>query len=121
MERVPNHETRRTLSAVSRDKSAPSSLVVGLEDGRYRTLGTGREMKAEENRKKVLAALEVLGAEQEPKAIADASGTGTRDDPRLSAATISRTLAGLLERKQITRTGAGRKGDPFRYSFHVPT
>jgi hypothetical protein len=117
MERHTKNENWRILNAVSRDDETPACLIVKYEEGLYYTLGTGRQVQAEENRQRVMVTLQALGPDQTGKDIAAATGTGTKEDPCMSPPTVNRALNDLLERQQITRTGEGKKGDPYRYSL----
>lgn len=100
-------DTRRLLEVFSR--YGMSKLVIDRVDGRYRVAGTPGQVRRQTERTQVMAVLT-----EQPQAadeIAQASGL---------SGPAARTVLKLLwaesdDQRVVTRTGTGRKGDPFRY------
>jgi hypothetical protein len=114
MERVPGHDTRRLLSSVSRDKDTPANLVLEYEDGLYRTLGTGHEVKTEESRAVIRELISGLGGNVTAKEIAAESAKD--EGSQMSVRTVTRLLSGMFEANQVNREGAGKSNNPYRWT-----
>jgi len=101
-------DTRRVLSVYSRYE--PFEVVVRWNGGgEYETLGSPAAYSAEAQRERLLEALVELG-----------NGATTADLARvvdLPHATVSRRLDELAATGRVTRTGTGKKGDPYRWSL----
>jgi predicted Rossmann fold nucleotide-binding protein DprA/Smf involved in DNA uptake len=98
--------TTRLLEAISRDEATPGRLVVALEDGLYRALGSEEDVRHREQRVKVLKALT-----EEPTTAQDlADATG------LPVGTVRPVLNALHEEGVVRREGTGVGGKAFRYS-----
>jgi KaiC/GvpD/RAD55 family RecA-like ATPase len=98
--------TTRLLEAISRDEATPGRLVVALEDGLYRALGSEEDVRHREQRVKVLKALT-----EEPTTAQDlADATG------LPVGTVRPVLNALHEEGVVRREGTGVGGQAFRYS-----
>jgi hypothetical protein len=98
----------RVLHALSRFDGAPDKLVIALEEGGYRALGSEAALAV---RLAKLAILEVAPSAQ--------AGARTLDELQ-EAADIRRTAAQAAVRElvavgELVKTGAGKKGDPHRY------
>jgi predicted ArsR family transcriptional regulator len=64
-------------------------------------------MRADADRERVLKALEEVGEPTSPQVIAEVL--------ELTQPTIRRHLNTLRDRGAVTRTGAGKKGDPYQW------
>jgi len=99
-------DPRRVLHSLSRFEETPRQLVVEYVDHRYRACGTPGEVRRRTERDALLV---VLTAEpQTAEDLANASN--------LAASAARTVLRALVDQHLVERTGAGRKGDPFRYS-----
>lgn len=103
MKRTDGKKCQRKLETVSRYADTPSELVIELTEDEYRVLGTPDELSASAKAEKVLAALTDIG--QTAEELSMRTGLSKQD--------ISRSIRLLGEK--VIRTGAGRKGDPYRY------
>jgi hypothetical protein len=100
--------TVRVIRALSRFDETPAELVIDYVDGGYRALGSEQDVKAQEAREKILAALPT------------AEGEAIPFKDLLEAVKVPRTTAqpaidGFLGDGTVQRTGAGKWGDPYRY------
>ncbi|MEE8171111.1 MAG: AAA family ATPase [Phycisphaerae bacterium] len=102
----------RTLYSVQRTGTDLPETVLTLDPG-TRLVGIGGAVAEQE-----AAALD--------DSIVDAIRTGSEDETEIRAAVggntaaTGRRLRDLLRAGRLTRTGHGRKNDPFQYSFPVP-
>jgi len=96
----------RHLSALSRFDETPELLVIELTEAGYVALGTAEAVALQEARD---AIAEALGAEGMTMAELLAA-TGLR------RTTAQAVLAEMDAAGTLAKTGAGRKGDPFRYA-----
>ena len=99
----------RVLRTVSRfDQAPPDELVVVLEEAGYQARGSLADVHADEQRESVLAAID---AAIEPLAAADVAEAV--DIPK---ATAHDRLGELVAAGKVERSGAGKKGDPFKWA-----
>lgn len=98
----------RRLRGVGRLAGIPDDLYIELRDGEYVALAEGEEYQASQHRTAVVKALESGGTLTLEELVA------ATDVARWS---VQRAVADLTHPSTATvhRTGAGRKGDPFRY------
>ncbi len=98
--------TLRHLGCLSRFDETDPDLVIDLVDGRYQLIGTSAEALALVQREKVLGALgdEGVRVEEIAESIAE------------PASAVRALLNGLFGENVISRSGAGRKGDPYLWS-----
>lgn len=109
--RRPEGNHRRTLrlvQAISRLDEVPEELVIELTETGYAALGNVSDVAAREAEKTILkeAIHSEVGAETLDELI---SGT------EVKRATAQRAIKKLLKEGYISRSGAGRKNDPYRY------
>jgi DNA-binding transcriptional ArsR family regulator len=97
----------RVLRAVSRFSSTPDELYLALEDDGFAAIENPEQMQADADRERVLKALEEVGEPTSPQVIAEAL--------ELTQPTIRRHLNTLRDRGAVTRTGTGKKGDPYQW------
>jgi hypothetical protein len=100
---------RRILQSVSRFGDDTQETVITLDpDGWPAAIGSLQEVRAQEEEQAILDALA-------------ANGPLTKDELRevlgRQATDLVRTLHGLLRAGRLTRTGSGKRGDPYRYSL----
>jgi len=100
-------DTRRLLTVYSRYE--PFEVVIRWHgDGEYETLGSPVAYSAEAQREQLVAALTELG-------------TATTGDlvkaVGLPHGTVSKRLGELAAAGLVTRTGSGKRGDPYRWSL----
>jgi DNA-binding transcriptional ArsR family regulator len=95
----------RVLRAVSRFSSTPDELYLELDidEGMFRRIERPEEVKADVDRERILQLLAELG---------EATANTVADEAELPEPTVRRHLKMLRERELVTRTGAGKKGDP---------
>ena len=104
--------TIRTLTALSRFDETPPELVIELTDAGYVALGDEVAIALSEARGAVLDALEggeALTRVQLEAAAMAASGA--------KPTTVQTAVAELLSGGAIARSGAGHKGNPYRYAL----
>jgi hypothetical protein len=97
----------RLLQAVSRFEN-PDDLLIGLTDEGYRVLGTRGEAAKAQAAEHILSTL----PKSKNKAVAIEELVEITGKAR---AHLQKYLDGLLEAGEISRSGRGRKGSPFRY------
>jgi hypothetical protein len=98
--------SQRILESISRYSETPRKLVVALEDGLYTAKGDPSDIKRENRREKILAALSADEA-MTPDEVADAT--------ELKSGTVRPLLSELFQNEQVEREGSGVKNDPWRY------
>jgi NrS-1 polymerase HBD domain/AAA domain len=103
--------TVRVIESLSRFEETPDKLVIELTADGYRSLGDATAFAEQEARQ---AILEVLPAKAE-----HALSSGDLFD-KLKEQDIKRTsaqtaLEALIGEGEVVRTGAGKRGDPYRY------
>jgi hypothetical protein len=81
-------------------------LVLDPETGTVRLAGTVAEAHRQEDRRRVLAALE---------ACTELTRDELAEDADTRKADVLQAVAELIDRGSVVRFGAGRKGDPYRY------
>lgn len=100
--------TWRELRAYSRFEATPEALVVALEDGGYRVVGTAEELQRRRALEKVLEALRAAG----DKGL-------TKDELKaktaLRGAELTQALEDAIHQGRVERAGSGRRDDPYRY------
>jgi predicted ATP-dependent serine protease len=95
----------RVLRAVSRFASTPEELFLELDDaGSFVAIENPDDLRADDERERVLAALEELG-----ETTADAVG----DELGLKKPSVRRHLGILRDRGDVIRTGDGKRGSPY--------
>jgi hypothetical protein len=101
-------DTRRVLTVYSRFE--PFEVVIRWNgDGQYEALGSPAAYSVEAQRERLLAALTELG-----------NGATTADLAKaidLPYATAAKRLDELAAAGRVTKTGSGKKGDPYRWSL----
>jgi hypothetical protein len=117
-DRKDRQDRRRTLTAYSRFDQTPAEVVVELAaDGYYRAVGS----KADATRADRLVVVRDLLPTQGPGLTADEIRQlwpeGEDGLPKPSKRTLERDLR---DAPGIGRSGAGTKGDPFRFSTATP-
>jgi DNA-binding transcriptional ArsR family regulator len=95
----------RVLRAVSRFSSTPEELYVELDEHNFVPIESPEQVKADAERERVLAALDGAGE----SATAELIG----EELDLPKSTVRRHLRTLLERGLVTRSGRGKKNDPY--------
>jgi hypothetical protein len=109
--------TVRVIESLSRFEETPDKLVIELTPDGYRSLGDATAFAEEEAR---AAILEVL-----PATLESALATSELLD-KLKEQDVKRTAAQgalnqLVNTGEVTRTGAGKRGDPYRYFLSADT
>jgi hypothetical protein len=103
-------DRRRVLEAYSRYEETPHKLVIERVDGRYRPCGTVAETRRRTERENALSGLTTEPQTAEEVAVA------AKMTPS-AARTVLKLLASKPDEIRIVmRTGAGKKGDPYRYA-----
>jgi len=100
--------TVRHLHGLSRFDEVPEEVIIELTDDGYQLLGTASAYAVEEARSAVLQAL-ADDASLTPDELVAATG--------LKATTVRTARDALQADGRVARDGAGRKGDPYRYSL----
>jgi len=103
----------RVLRTVSRFTSTPEELFVELEDNGFAAIESPEQAKADAERERVLEALEDA---DEPIG-ADEIAT----DLELTKSSTRRYLNEFLDRGLVTRSGAGKRGDPYLWRLEKQT
>ena len=98
---------QRLLSCIGRFEEVPD-LVVELEENSYVSVGDVEEVRADHERAELLAATRALGQSATSAEIAQELG--------VTESTARSRLHAAMRRGDLRRTGAGRKGDPFRWA-----
>ena len=106
-------DTRRKLKGLSRFDETPHEMVIELRDDGYHTVGTTGDA-TQEDRLKVIRG--VLDAAQEPLTFQQVGGQWpTGGAPKPGKRTIEEDLKKGSSSGRWERTGAGKKGDPYRF------
>lgn len=95
----------RVLKAVSRFSSTPEELYVELEEHGFAAIENPEQVKTDAERSRILRALEERGKPVTSEQLGD--------DLEVPKATVRRLLKQLLEKQLVTRSGAGKKNDPY--------
>jgi AAA domain-containing protein/bifunctional DNA primase/polymerase-like protein len=108
---------RRVIESLSRYRETPEKIVVELMADGYVLLGTAEAVAAAEADSFVSSA---IGSEFRTNGIGpdltELAALGDRQEPKVRRTNISAALARLYAAGQIERSGAGKKGDPYRYT-----
>ncbi len=110
-----HQDSARTLESIQRygEDMPESVLVLDEERGAVRLAGTVQERKQEEAKQTIRDALaQVAEAMTEPE-IREATG--------LQATLLALALRALVAEGSVVRSGAGRRGDPYRYALPTRT
>jgi 5S rRNA maturation endonuclease (ribonuclease M5) len=108
--REPEAPSRRRLEVVGRFSDCPTEpVLIELNGNRYETLGSPREVSAEERERVVMGALPNEPPGRTQKELAEATGL---PQPRVAEA-----LGSLLSRGAVARTGQGTRAAPYRYHY----
>jgi hypothetical protein len=108
LHKLPSGGSRRTLKAVGRYQEIPRNLLLDFVEDEYVSLGTPEEAGREAQRERVLLALSAC-----------ASGLTTKEaaaKTQLKERVVRAALEDAYSHGAALRSGAGKKGDPFRYS-----
>ena len=100
-------KTNRVLRALSRFQATPEELVIDYTPTGYVVLGTVSDARAEVERDVIS---EALGDGVEPMSAEELADV--LDVPK---ATVHKRLGELLEEGSVTRSGAGVRGDAYRW------
>jgi AAA domain/MarR family len=109
LRRIPNppRPTIRQVVGLSRFDETPEDLMVELVDGTFVSLGSGEALAAAEARRTILELLEA----GDPLTVAELCERG-----ELKEQTSRETLASLVGAGLVVKSGAGKRGDPFRFA-----
>jgi hypothetical protein len=99
--------TIRYLECLSRFDETPAELVIELTEGGFVVLGTEGAIAFDEARVGILASAPETGEGRTEPELVDAIGG--------KATTVGQALRHLIAAGEIERTGAGRRGSPYRY------
>ncbi len=110
MRRVPHDSSRRMLQTLSRLDETPPEVLIALEGDTYKFLGNPAEVSFQEVSTQVLA---VVPGPGEPPITREE--LRQRLDSKPSDTLLKEVLRDLEQEKGLEKTGAGKKGDPFRY------
>jgi len=106
-----SRKTVRVIHALSRYDETPETLVIELTDAGYVALGDEAAVAVSEAR---TAVRDALSGSENPLTAAELL-TALSDHSRT---TVQRALAEEVSEGGIVKSGAGKRGDPYRYSFH---
>jgi hypothetical protein len=95
----------RVLRGTSRFSSTPEELYLALDEHEFVPIESPEQLKADTERERVLTTLE----EADEPPTAETLG----EELELPTSTVRRHLRTLLDRDAVTRTGAGKKNDPY--------
>jgi hypothetical protein len=98
---------RRRLEAVGRYAETPGSVLVELQGDDYVLLGTPSEVSAEQVEAAVLQALPTEGDGLTIDEVVQRTGAERRR--------VGEALGRLLQREAVQRSGAGKRGSPYRF------
>jgi RecA-family ATPase len=101
-------QTQRRLTANSRYEETPQEVILDLTDSGYVALGDPASVNRQAKREKMRAVLAHEGLEA--KELAGKAQVPERDAYRL--------LNELHQSQEATRTGTGRRNNPFRYAIN---
>jgi hypothetical protein len=109
--------TVRVIESLSRFEETPDKLVIELIEGKYRSIGDATAFAEEEARAAILDAL---------PATRETALTTSELLDKLKEQDVKRTaaqsaLAEIVQDGAVTRTGGGKKGDPYRYFLSAET
>jgi len=109
--------TVRVIESLSRFEETPDKLVIELTPEGYRSLGNATAFAEKEARR---AILEIVPATAE-NAITMNDLLGKAEVHDLKRTAAQEALRGLVEQGKVTRIGAGKKGDAYRYFLSAGT
>jgi hypothetical protein len=112
-----SNDTRRVLKAYSRWDETPAEMVIELdkENGQYRAVGTKSDARASDRMAVYMELLPTTDLGLTPEEIREAWPTS--GIPRSSVKTIARDLDQAVTDCKVRCIGAGKRGDPKRYSI----
>jgi hypothetical protein len=112
LDRVPpsldESRRQRVLSCIGRFDEVPD-LVLELGDDAYVELGDVDEVRAEHERQQLLEAVREIGR---PATVAEIG-----EELDVTESTVRSRLHAGVRRGDLVRSGAGRKGDPYRWAL----
>jgi len=100
-------KSNRVIRALSRFQATPEEVVVDYSPSGYVVLGSASDAREMAERDAVFEAVSVGGAPQTADELSE-----LLDMPK---ATVHKRLGGLVEEGLLTRSGAGVRGDPYRW------
>lgn len=110
-----NHRsTLRLLQGIGRFSGIPDQLMIELTPDGYTAIGDTKTVEGHEAESKILGCL----PDNEGDAM-EAEEVATATDCRRT--TVQNTLKSLASDGKVTRIGAGKKGDPYRYFLSAKT
>jgi Sigma-70, region 4 len=101
---------QRLLSCIGRFEEVPER-VVELEENAYVDVGDVEEVRADHERGQLLEAVRDIGQPATSAEIAEALN--------VTESTVRSRLHAAMRRGDLVRSGAGKKGDPFRWAAAV--
>src|SRR5262249_22597440 len=109
IKRLPNSNRRIMMSDQRGGRNFPE-IAIGFDNvtGRLVAQGTMLEAEIDEAKPQVLAALEDTGEHTEPE---------IRNALPIRGWVVGRALRELVKKGDVERVGAGKRGNPFRYSL----
>jgi hypothetical protein len=105
-------QTMRVLEALSRYRVTPERIVIELTDDGYIRHGSEDAVALTACVDAIVRELSPLGSDV--RAQTEAELVASTEHPRR---TVGRALDRLLVKGTVARTGAGRRGDPYRYAL----
>jgi DNA-binding transcriptional ArsR family regulator len=99
----------RVLRAVSRFSATPEELYLKLDEHRFVLIDSPEQLRVDAERERVLGVLEAAGTAT--------TGDALADELELPKSTVRRHLKALLERRAVTRSGAGKRSDPYLWDL----
>ena len=108
-------KSRRVIESLSRYAQTPEKVVIELTEDGYILLGDEEAVTLNDALRKVSAHLHGLFEQKETDATATLDELVNELD--MTRAAIQRALKELEYRGEVTRSGEGKRGKPFRYSL----
>jgi hypothetical protein len=100
----------RVLRAISRYDETPEDIVIALTDEGFEVRGDSEHAQAEADRSRILEAIREAGS---------ASTKDIADITEFPNGTVNRHAKGLYEAREIDRTGAGKRNDPYLWHAEI--
>jgi hypothetical protein len=108
---IKKRDKRRTFFTIQRyGEDTPETVIQLTEDGSLESIGSREEVEVEETEPLILAALK----DGESLAVNDLCEMVEK-----RKTLILKALGLLIEKKQLQKSGSGKKGDPYKYSVLV--